>query len=626
MHRPSVADHRAGEHSSSDRRRGGRGSCLRDVHVGLSGGPREYLACIVVPSIAFTGCGRRFPSSRKRSAPRRPSLSFVDSVWEMFGPMLQGITTVIIPDAIVKDPYALVQALGSCKVTRIVLVPSLLRELLDTVPDLARRLPRLHFWVASGEVLPVDLADRFLLCMPNSRLINLYGSSEVSADVTWHAVTAAVDLPSVPIGRPIANTEIHIVGSALPARADRRAGRDLCRRSRAGAWLSPPSRSHRRLVAGPTPFATRSMRASIGPVDIGRYRADGTIEYLGRADQQVKLRGMRIELGEIETVLRQYPAVEDAMVLLEEDTTENARLAGFVVLRPGSRAGGSELKRHLRESLPAYMVPATVTALDKLVRTPSGKLDRRAIRPDRPAEPMRGTRYLCRHAHRGNATSGDLAERAPAGCGRWRRRFLRARRPLAPGDAGSVPHPGHISCPRPLTYPIYKPHDRNALRAAACAGRGGGFPGCREGVGAAGHTSGCGPHRHCTGAAPQGARDRYRRPFFFLYPEVTTAFYGLDLARHLGEDQPFYIIHPHGFDGGPIPLTIEEMAAETLQLVRAAQPQGPSSRARCAAGTETFELARQLRAEGQAVNAADSDRRGDPSLQEQLAPQGAQCG
>jgi thioesterase domain-containing protein len=93
-----------------------------------------------------------------------------------------------------------------------------------------------------------------------------------------------------------------------------------------------------------------------------------------------------------------------------------------------------------------------------------------------------------------------------------------------------------------------------------------------------------------------------RRPFFFLYPEVTMAFYGLDLARYLGDDQPFYILHPHGFDGGPIPLTIEEMAANTLKLVRSVQPHGPYLLgARCAAGAETFELARQLQAEGQTV-------------------------
>jgi thioesterase domain-containing protein len=94
-----------------------------------------------------------------------------------------------------------------------------------------------------------------------------------------------------------------------------------------------------------------------------------------------------------------------------------------------------------------------------------------------------------------------------------------------------------------------------------------------------------------------------RRPFFFLYPEFTTTFYGLSLSRHLGDERPFYIIHPHGFDGSPIPLNIEDMAAQNLKLIRAVQPEGPYLLgARCAAGTETFELARQLRADGQQVD------------------------
>src|SRR6185503_14664312 len=96
-------------------------------------------------------------------------------------------------------------------VTRIVLVPSLLRELLNTFPDLASRLPRLRLWVASGEALPLDLANRFLAYLPGSRLINLYGSSEVAADVTWYEHISSDGLSSVPICRPIANTEIHIV-------------------------------------------------------------------------------------------------------------------------------------------------------------------------------------------------------------------------------------------------------------------------------------------------------------------------------------------------------------------------------------------------------------------------------
>src|SRR5207248_7108534 len=126
------------------------------------------------------------------------ALGFVDSVWEVFGPLLQGVPTVIIPDHVAKDPPQLVRALAENDVTRIVLVPSLLRVLLDTYPDLQARVPALRFWVTSGEALPIDLLRRFQEQLPRSRLINLYGSTEVAADVTWYDTTGSGACASVP--------------------------------------------------------------------------------------------------------------------------------------------------------------------------------------------------------------------------------------------------------------------------------------------------------------------------------------------------------------------------------------------------------------------------------------------
>src|SRR5439155_8741966 len=117
---------------------------------------------------------------------QKTSLTFVDSVWEIFGPLLQGIRLVIIPDDVVKDPVELVETLAAERITRIVLVPSLLRAILDTSDNLKEMLPQLKLWISSGEALGPDLAGRFLESMPGRRLLNLYGSSEVAADVTWH--------------------------------------------------------------------------------------------------------------------------------------------------------------------------------------------------------------------------------------------------------------------------------------------------------------------------------------------------------------------------------------------------------------------------------------------------------
>ena len=133
---------------------------------------------------------------------QKTSLNFVDSVWEIFAPLLHGLPTVIIPDRSVKDINQFIQTLSKQNVTRLVLVPCLLRAILDSFPDLDRRLPQLKYWICSGETLPMELWQQFREQMPQWVLINLYGSSEKAADVTWYNATHCVE--KVPISRPIA--------------------------------------------------------------------------------------------------------------------------------------------------------------------------------------------------------------------------------------------------------------------------------------------------------------------------------------------------------------------------------------------------------------------------------------
>src|SRR5260370_33694919 len=132
-------------------------------------------------------------------------------MWEVFGPLEKGVKLGIIKDEDLRDPYRLVQSLADKQVTRIVLVPSLLRVILDAVPDLQQSVPQLKFWVVSGEALPPKLSRHFKTSLPDSALINLYGCSEVAADVTYYDTRACGSLPSVPIGRPIANTQTYIL-------------------------------------------------------------------------------------------------------------------------------------------------------------------------------------------------------------------------------------------------------------------------------------------------------------------------------------------------------------------------------------------------------------------------------
>jgi acyl-coenzyme A synthetase/AMP-(fatty) acid ligase/acyl carrier protein len=303
----------------------------------------------------------------------------VDSVWEIFGPLLRGVQLVLIPEEGVKDADRLVEILAAHRVTRIVVVPSLLRTLLSTCPDLGSRLPHLRHWVTSGEALPVELCRSFTEKMPQSALINLYGSSEVSADATCYDTRQqSASTTNVPIGNPIANTRAYILdrhSNPVPIGVPGElhiGGEGLAR-----GYLNRPELTAERFI--PDPYSGESGSRLYRSGDLTRYLPDGNIEFLGRIDHQVKIRGFRIELGEIETVLDQHPAVRDAVVSAREGTPGDEQLVAYVV--PGSQPRGllTELRGYLQKKLPEYMVPSAFVVLEALPLTPNGKVDRKAL-------------------------------------------------------------------------------------------------------------------------------------------------------------------------------------------------------------------------------------------------------
>src|SRR6202140_2678852 len=159
----------------------------------------------------FSWMWRTYPFGAGEVCCQKTNLGFVDSIWEIFGPLLAGIPNVIIPQETARDPEEMLQLLAGEHVTRIVLVPSLLRTLLDRAPKLESRVPDLKLWTCSGEVLPVDLAKRFREAFPKATLLNIYGSSEAAADVTCYKVAKAELTSSVAIGKPISNTQVYLV-------------------------------------------------------------------------------------------------------------------------------------------------------------------------------------------------------------------------------------------------------------------------------------------------------------------------------------------------------------------------------------------------------------------------------
>ncbi|MEG4207119.1 amino acid adenylation domain-containing protein [Microcoleus sp. Pol7_A1] len=315
-----------------------------------------------------------YPFEQGEICCQKTSLNFIDSVWEIFAPLLHGLKTVIISDEIVKDPYRLVQTLSQQQVTRLVLVPSLLRVLLETFPDLQSRLPKLKYWVSSGETLSVELCQRFQERMAQSILINLYGSSEVSADVTWYDTSKNQSLSSIPIGRPISNMQVYVLDAHLQPVPIGVPG-ELCigGDGLARGYLNRPELTAEKFI--PNPFSSEEGAYLYRSGDIGRYRFNGEIEYLGRSDRQIKLRGFRIELGEVEKVLTQHPAVKQAVVLLREDEVDNKRLVAYIV----SDNISLELRSFVAEKLPDYMVPSVVVQLEALPLTPNGKVDYLAL-------------------------------------------------------------------------------------------------------------------------------------------------------------------------------------------------------------------------------------------------------
>ncbi|MDI3622824.1 amino acid adenylation domain-containing protein, partial [Pseudomonas aeruginosa] len=225
--------------------------------------------------------------------------------------------------------------------------------------------------VCSGEALPADAQQQVFAKLPQAGLYNLYGPTEAAIDVThWTCVEEGKD--AVPIGRPIANLACYILdGNLEPVPVGVLGELYLAGQGLARGYHQRPGLTAERFVASPFVAGERMYRTG----DLARYRADGVIEYAGRIDHQVKLRGLRIELGEIEARLLEHPWVREAAVL----AVDGRQLVGYVVLESEGGDWREALAAHLATSLPEYMVPAQWLALERMPLSPNGKLDRKAL-------------------------------------------------------------------------------------------------------------------------------------------------------------------------------------------------------------------------------------------------------
>ncbi|MFG2825799.1 amino acid adenylation domain-containing protein, partial [Kitasatospora sp. NPDC048365] len=315
------------------------------------------------------------------------SLSFDISVWQMFAALaVGGRVRVVGPDAAL-DPAELFARVVADEVTVLEVVPSLLRSALDSwdagapAPDLGllRRV------MVTGEALPAELCERWLDRFPGIPLVNAYGPTECSDDITHAELSRAEQVADgrVPIGGPVRNTRLYVLdahGDPVPLGVPGElyaGGVGVAR-----GYLGRPGLTAERFV--PDPFAADGSRL-YRTGDLVRWRADGQLahpqlDFLGRIDDQVKVRGYRIELGEIESALAEHPAVRQAVVVVREDTPGTQQLVGYTVPAEGAEEPApGELREWLGRTLPAYMVPAAFVALEAVPLTPNGKIDKRGL-------------------------------------------------------------------------------------------------------------------------------------------------------------------------------------------------------------------------------------------------------
>ncbi|MEW5931095.1 MAG: amino acid adenylation domain-containing protein [Gemmatimonadota bacterium] len=304
---------------------------------------------------------------------QKTPFSFDVSVWEFFWPLLAGARLVLAKPEGHRDPQYLSELIEREGVTTLHFVPSMLQAFLEAAET--ERCGSVRRVVCSGEALGAEVRDRFFERLPGPELHNLYGPTEAAVDVTYHACVPGE--PTVPIGRPVANTRIHVLDGRLAETPVGVPGELYIAGVQVGrGYHGRPELTAERFF--PDPFASEAGARMYRTGDRARWLASGEVEYLGRLDAQVKVRGFRIEPGEIESALRRHPSVADAAVVARTDAGR-PQLVGYVVAAQGETVDPEALRAHLGAWVPEYMVPAALVEMEALPLSPSGKLDRRAL-------------------------------------------------------------------------------------------------------------------------------------------------------------------------------------------------------------------------------------------------------
>ena len=305
---------------------------------------------------------------------QKTSYSFDVSAWEIFITLMAGATLVMARPGGHRDPHYVTDVVEREGITVVQFVPSMLQIFLDHA-DLAR-CGSLRLVVSGGEALPLSLQKRFHATLPSVELRNVYGPTEAAIYVTHWRCTPADEF--VTISEPLANCQLHVLDAAGEPVPPGVVGELFLGGIQvARGYLNRDDLTAERFIADP--FSARPGARLYRTGDLARRRADGRLEFLGRNDFQVKVQGHRIELGEIEQRIEQLPGVREAVVVARTDAGSEARLVGYYTRSAGAKVSPQDIRRHLAQGLPAYMVPAFLVPMESFPGTANGKLDRNAL-------------------------------------------------------------------------------------------------------------------------------------------------------------------------------------------------------------------------------------------------------
>jgi amino acid adenylation domain-containing protein len=518
------------------------------------------------------------------------ALTFDLSVYDIFGILERGGAVVLPAPDRSRDPSHWIDRMNECDVTIWNSAPALMQMLVTVLDTSHGHLPAPLRWaMLSGDWIPIDLPERIGKFAPHCRLLSLGGATEASIWSIAYLVERVDPVwTSIPYGMPLANQSIHVLDDKFEPCPEWMAGElYIGGDGLALGYWADEAKTAERFVRSPV---TGELLYRTG--DYGRFRPEGFIEFLGRGDTQIKIRGHRVEIGEIEVFLLRHPHVREAAALIvtgsSEDRSTNT-LIGCVVLHkavspsmPGPAPDENEFRQYLAQSLPSHMIPSRIIVLDKLPLNPNGKVDRSAL-----LESVLPT--IDCHDSSLEDEPHDFLEKAIWNIWQDILPFTRIGRHDRFYDLGgdSLSVLGMIARVEKVvgrTIGLRPLMEGGTIAAIAAAARETGSVDSPSLM-------------NCTQAGTSIA------PFFFAHGDLKNGgLYCQRLARRLGPDQPLYAIAPHGTLGGDLPSTFEAIAADYLPLIRSVQPKGPYYLGGyCNGAMAMYEVAQQLIRAGEIV-------------------------